>query len=119
MKLGLARWQEDNFQIALLSFDQRGSVDVYLALIASGVLHLEWTATLQLNSIVIDSAGSQVVVTKAGAGIIDFEEFNWLSGSIFDRRFNVVGVAPGDYQQCRPNEHGDCDSTFPALKHHP
>jgi hypothetical protein len=31
----------------------------------------------------------------------------------------VVGVTPGDYQQCRPNEHGDCDSTFPALKHHP
>ena len=60
---------------------------------AVGVEELHGAGTEDLEAVVEVCARSQVLGAEAGAGIVDLDELDGLSGVVGDRRFDVRGVA--------------------------
>ena len=99
MKLHLIPWQKHDFKIPLLALAKDGAGDPHLVLIANCVLYLDRAAALNLDAIVKNRARSKTVCSKTRAWIIDLEEPNGRAAVIFDRSFNVIGVAACSEQQ--------------------
>lgn len=95
MELGLAGGQQNNLEDPFLSLDEGWTLDLGLAAVAGGVLHLELPAALDLNPVVEGGAGSHGVGSKAGIGVIDLEQAEGGAGLILHGDVDVGGVAGG------------------------
>src|SRR5208283_4375818 len=113
MKLGFASWEQHNLEPALLRLGERRPIDLRGTAVADRVLHLDRTASAQLDAIAEDGVRGQAVGSKAGAGIVDLEQLNRCSGAVFNRGFDLIGVAPGNQEQGREEDcsHKGCIQT--------
>ena len=100
-KLSFAAGDQDDLQRPFLALGNGWAVDLHRVVVRGCVLHLERTIAAQLDAVMEDRASVQLVGSEAGAGVVDFEQLNWLSGAIFDGGVHVVGVAAGSGQQER------------------
>ena len=106
MKFGFAGGEQNNLQLALLRLGEHWPINLHWTAVAGRVLHLDRTAATQLDAIVEDGFRGQAVGSKTGTGIVDLEQLNCSSGSVFDRGFNVIGVATGGQEEGREDECG-------------
>ena len=95
-EISFARGEQHDFQLAMLRFNEIGTVDVNLASRGIGVLDDELAAAADLEAIVEDGSGIEPIVAKTGAGIVNLEKLNRRTGAVFDGGIDVIGVAAGD-----------------------
>ena len=114
VKLGFAIGEQHDLELALLRLGERRAFDLLRMAVAGRVLHLELTAAAQLDAVVEAGTRGQTVGSKTGAGIIDFEQLNCCSGAVFDRGFNLIGVAAGGHRKRRQQNCGQNSFLNPA-----
>ncbi len=74
---------------------RNGPSDLWSVVGAVGVEELHGAGAEDLEAVVEVGAGGEGLGAEAGAGIVDFEEFDGVGGAVADRGYDVWGVAAG------------------------
>jgi hypothetical protein len=105
MELDLGTRQEHDLQLALLALGKSWTGDMDLQAVGGCVLDSERAFAANLEAIMENGIGSELVGAKAGAGVVHFKKLNGCAGAIFDGRIDVVGMAGGD----KESSEADCE----------
>lgn len=71
-ELCFAGGEKNDFELALLALGQSGSVDLDLLGVCACVSDFERAAAADLEAVVEDRSGGDVVSAEAGAGVVNF-----------------------------------------------
>ena len=86
---------DDDGKRAFGAFFQQGAVGLVILVGAVGVEEFHVAGAEDLEAVVEIGSGSEVLSAEAGAGVVDFEEFDGPAGAIADGGRDVRGVATG------------------------
>jgi hypothetical protein len=86
---------DDDGEWAFGAFFQEGTVGFVVLVGAVGVEELHAAGAEDLEAIVEVGARGEVLGAEAGAGVVDFEEFDGLAGAVAYGGGDVGGVAAG------------------------
>jgi hypothetical protein len=91
---------DDDDEAAFGAFFEGRAVGFVVVVGAVGVEELGGAFAEDLETVVEDGAGGEVLSAEAGAGVVDFEEFDRLRGVVADGGFDVGGAAAGYCEKC-------------------
>lgn len=99
-ELRFAIRHENNAELSLLAFDERGACDLNLLTARIGVTDFNGAAAADLKTIVKVGAGGEAIEAEAGAGIVDFQELYVCARMILDGCVDVVRMTAGEKKSC-------------------
>jgi hypothetical protein len=104
---GDAGVRDDDGKRALGAFFEEGPVGFVVVVGAVGVEKLHVAGADDFEAVVEVCAGGEGLSSEAGAGVVDFEEFDGLAGSVADGGGDVRGLAAGCGDKAKCDDDGE------------